>query len=312
MQNNSRRIHIAYNGVEYNSLKSACNELGLNYNVIRRRMINFGLSFEEAINYSNITYRDGIKVTYKGVEYNSIKVACDTLGFNYNIIRSRMLKYSLQFEEAINYSRRDFTHGTKVMYKGVEYSSIKSACKSLGLNYSTIKSRIDKLGSSFEEVVNQSYNSNRTKVVYNGVEYNSIRSACKELGFTYKIITDRMRKHKLSFEDAVNYTSTRCNNNVKRIKVTYNGVEYNSIMSACKELGFNYVTVSSRMKRNDLSFEEAIADLFPTDLKDCFTINNVITAKEGVFNDCTCNKCNIRAILGVDTMRKHVEVCYAE
>ena len=68
------------------------------------------------------------------------------------------------------------------------------------------------------------------------------------------------------------------------------------------------------MKKYELSFEEAV-DLYSVKkdfdtLEDYFTINNTITTKEGIFSDCTCNKCNIRAILGVDTMKKHVEACY--
>lgn len=150
-------------------------------------------------------------------------------------------------------------------------------------------------------------NTNRTPIIYNGVEYKSVRSACIELGLNYSIISNRMWRYSLSFEEAVDYNSR---------KVSYNDVEYKSRESACVELGFSYDTIRYRMRKSGLSSEETI-DFYNAKrdfdiLKKYFAINDTVTSKEGLFIDCTCNKCNIKAILGVDTMRKHIEVCYAE
>lgn len=92
------------------------------------------------------------------------------------------------------------------------------------------------------------------EVEYSGVKYPSLKEFCRECNLDYNLISGRVLSG-WSLEDAIN--KPRIYNN-KAKGFSYNGNEYSSISSFCKEHGLNYQFVRSRLKRG-WSLEDAIS-----------------------------------------------------
>lgn len=147
----------------------------------------------------------------------------------------------------------------KVEYNGVNYSSLRGLCRELDLSYSLIESRI-RSGWSLEDAVNKpkaiskSRKGNGKPFSYKGKEYRSISSFCKENGLIYPTVKHRIESG-WSFEDAISKPKIKGNKNVR---FKYNGKEYRSISSFCKEHDLSYSLVRSRL-RQGWNFEDAIS-----------------------------------------------------
>ena len=244
---------------------------------------------------------NGLKVIYKNKEYKSISSACKSLDLNASTIKSRMNKFGLSFEEAVNYNRSSNSKHT-VSYHGKTYSSVKSACKLLGLTSTTIRNRMAKYNMSFEDAVD-----NYGKFVeYRGTYYRSIKELCDAL----KIDVSRVRsfvRRGLSLEEAVDTVK----NNDNRIKVIeYNGLVYKSLREACTKEGLDYIKTKQTMNRNNDSFKSLVIEKLFEQYKGYYIVENERTpihTKEGIFHICTCKKCGVRSIVRADMMKEHID-----
>lgn len=120
-----------------------------------------------------------------------------------------------------------------VTIDGVEYESILSACKALGISYKTVQSRryINKPES--EQFSNkhlyerQNYNE---PIDVNGKHYKSIYAMCKDLNLDYASTCVRL-KHGMDINTVINKPYRNC---ATSDHITINGVEYTSIYNMAK------------------------------------------------------------------------------
>lgn len=102
---------------------------------------------------------------------------------------------------------------------------------------------------------------------YNGVDYPSITAAADALGIPSHRIPACMKARKCSASEAIKYLMEEADEYARRPvedigakrPCTINGVLYSSQAAACKAYGVRAITVYSRMSREGISFEEALA-----------------------------------------------------
>lgn len=246
---------------------------------------------------------NGLKVEYNGKEYKSITSACKELGLNASTIKSRMNKFNLSFQDAVNYNRVE-SSDKKVHYHNNTYSSVKSACSALGLSDTTIRNRMNKYNMSFEDAVDNFGKS----VEYRGSYYRSIKGLCDSLCIDASRVR-RLLRSGITLEDAID--SVKDNDN--RIKlIEYNGSVYKSLHDACRAEGLDYDNTRHTMLNNNDSFESLVIEKLFEQYKGYYIVENERTpihTKEGIFHICMCKSCGIRSIIRADMMKEHTDNC---
>lgn len=91
--------------VTYRSISAVCAEHCVSARFVRREMLR-GQSLQQALELATRTPPTKIPVLYEGVQFSSIREACQTLGLNYKGVHYRFKK-GLTIEEALT-SQRDF------------------------------------------------------------------------------------------------------------------------------------------------------------------------------------------------------------
>lgn len=104
------------------------------------RLVNSGVDESKAfvlVFYSSrVNYRC-TEVTHKGVTYESITCAIRELGYNYNTVWNYLRK-GYSFSDAIDILDRIRRRKSRLVYRGVQYDSIKKACRDLGVPYNKV------------------------------------------------------------------------------------------------------------------------------------------------------------------------------
>lgn len=104
--NRSTNIVFEYNGEE-RTLKSVCEELGLNYHTIYCRVKRDGVPIDRAIKEKDMTNRNFF--TING-ETKTIRGWCLHYGVEYKSVWYRMKRMGLSLEEALNYKKWSHPH----------------------------------------------------------------------------------------------------------------------------------------------------------------------------------------------------------
>jgi len=166
----------------------------------------------------------------------------------------------------------------EVVANGKTYQSITEFCNAHGLKYPSVAAQLRK-GIPPETIIENHgvlptttrYKAGSRIAIpcsYDGVEYPSITAAADALGLPAHRIPACMKRRKCSASDAIKYLMEEADDeqfNITvdstgpRIPCVVEGVLYPSRSAACKAYGVRYVTVHSRMEREDLSFEDALA-----------------------------------------------------
>ena len=130
----------------------------------------------------------------------------------------------------------------KVKYKGKEYSSIASACASLGIAIISVYRYIQK-GITAEQAIEQILKNKKRNSCTDhlGNEFESIRTMAEFYHIPYNTLYNRL-KRKWSLKRAL--TTPKKEN----MQVTYKGKKYRSTSLACDLLGISPVTVCANYK----------------------------------------------------------------
>lgn len=230
---------FSVNGVEYKSVRDASIKLDKCETTVRQRMkkgwtpeqafeIDMPPSKEEQHKMNNRSF------IVDGVEYYTMKNACDKLNFSYDMIHCRLSKSNWTIDQAFEIDKSKLT---KITINGKEYSSIKNACKILHKNEKTIKNRLAK-----GMTIDQAFDDNITKWYFNsfivdGVDYKTQMNACKELNIPVTSVASR-RSRGWTLDEAyeiipylpVNWKKTINrkigNLTVKQYAYSSNGIDY--------------------------------------------------------------------------------------
>lgn len=199
-----------------------------------------------------------MKVTYNDVEYNNIKIACNSLGISYSTILHRMQK-GLSFNEAVSYNGGN-KNATE--YNGVSYKSLSEACSSNNLDYVKIKNQMKIHNCDMTEAVDRINNPKKySRVTLRGVNYSTVKEACELNNETYGSVLQRMKNYNLSLEDAIfNYR------NFDFYKSRFDGIK-NSSKKCCS---FDGKEFSSRLELAKYIVSEYNVDLSYSYIVTCY------------------------------------------
>ena len=232
---------VTYKGVTYPNLTVLCDELGLNYDIVRKRISRDNMTLEEAIE----TPLKDVSVTYKGVKYPSLLDLCNKLELNYGTVNGRMLKDNMTLEEAIETPLRY----NPVTYKDKVYSNLPNLCDELGLDQALIRNRMSKQNMTLEQAIETPLRDD--SLVYNNITYSSLSELCDKLKLNYNTIYSRISRG-MNLQQAIE-------TNLRDDSITYKGKVYQSLIELCNVLGLNYNTIISRINVAGMTLEEAIS-----------------------------------------------------
>ena len=149
---------------------------------------------------------------------------------------------------------------------GKEYESLLVACEEYNLNYQSERSRmrVNSYTSTFiyKENVGKEKKLNNKRNLYvkhrtNGEEFPSLRKACIKYGIPYTTESHRVKFNKenrtFNFVDRVVVKELPTNKKRRSIKVIglENGITYNSVKEACRELGLSYKKQIRQIKNKE-------------------------------------------------------------
>ena len=164
----------------------------------------------------------------------------------------------------------------QVVVGGKIYNSITEFCDAHGLKYPSVSAQLRK-GVAPEDILANHGNLPTTTryksgskaahpCAYDGVEYPSMMAAADALGIPAHRITTCMKTRQCSASDAIRHLMEdndgevlNTGNQGKREPCVVEGVLYPSKSAACQAYGVRYITIHSRMTREGLTFEEALA-----------------------------------------------------
>ena len=150
---------------------------------------------------------------------------------------------------------------------GNEFNSIKEACKHYKVSYDmekTYKQRYKEL--SHEQIILMLCNMKKSNINILGSKYKSVKEACDILGIDYRYIKVIKTRYKFKTLEAALRAYVRVNiteelktyNDAKGAQsVNIDGVDYDSISSACKDLSISEASVYKQMRKG-ISPEESI------------------------------------------------------
>jgi len=164
---NATSKEIELEGIRYFSLEEAYKAYGISRQAVNLRLKR-GMSLEEAIISRKKMHLGGNskKVMINGVEYKSIKEACQKLGLNYSTVCARKnyvccyknLSHGQIIEDMLEGENKKRKlrgrQGNKININGVGYKSIKEACQKLGLNLSNVyKEKHHSINVEYEDII---------------------------------------------------------------------------------------------------------------------------------------------------------------
>jgi len=289
---------IIINGKRYNSIKEMLSGEQISETLLYNTKIKYNLSTIDAVfkikeirarNNNHYHSNTPKEIVINGITYASIAKALKALSISDGKLRSRMKRYNLNTEKAIESILEERNiYGTNIVDRkgkatvinGKRYNSIKDAAEDCGLNYQTVISYIKLRNMSAEEVINtllkKSENGENTMektkpVIINNKSYKTIREAMLKENITSSKLQEVKQQYNLDTFDAVSkIIADKIKNQKDEIRtfpyhqakeITVNGVTYTSISKALKEVGITQNQCYYRMKRHNLSAEKAIESI---------------------------------------------------
>lgn len=335
------RNTVLYDGKFYKSITELAKDVGISVHTIRSRL-NSGYSVEESIIISDIELKKQSDLSYE--------CKCRHCGLKFLGTLKTAKKHASQHKEDYKNTTIEGAFNNiryiKVEYKGVKYPSLKDFCCELELDYGLVKSRLSN-GWSLEDAVSKQVRRTAHKEFsYNGKEYKSLSSFCRENGLSYNLVRNRLRSG-WSLEDAVSKSRVGRNNDSgnkdsenTNIGFSYNGKEYSSLSSFCRENDLSYHLVRNRLGYG-WSFEDAVSEpkqeynvfydgkfyrsviklakdigISPTTIKsrlksgysleESIVISDIKLKKQSdFFYECKCKHCGLQFLGTLDIAKKH-------
>lgn len=188
----------------------------------------------------------GKKIKYKGIEYSSIKSLCETYKVSYAMVSQR-LKNGFTIEDAIEIPLKKHRNGIPVIYKGVQYQSIRSLAHSKNIPYHVVQMRIKK-GIDIETAIDTPVGELMgNQIEFKGKLYPSFSNLCKTYNISSSIALSRLNMN-WSLEKTLT-TPVRKTKNKFIPELIYNGKKYNSLKELCDDVGADYQNTLNRLHR---------------------------------------------------------------
>ena len=141
-----------------------------------------------------------------------------------------------------------------VVISGQTFPSQAAAAMFYGVDVAVFNLRLNRLGWSPEEAVGLSSRPfNRHIIEVNGTTYKSLKSAAEAVGIDYKLAHDRYKAKKWTYAEALGIDPPP---RVPTRKISFRGVDYESLAAFSEAYGLDPDTVSARLARGE-SLEHA-------------------------------------------------------
>lgn len=297
----TERSSVVYKGTEYPSKASVCREFNISIGKVQHNLSR-GMSFEDAVDrarfperYTSVrrVVKEPVKkYVYKNREFARLKDLAEFIGVSESYLRR--LVHDFGFEKGCSLAE-DFVLSTKkYIYKGKNYNTIAEVSVEIGVSSSYLAA-LARRSDSFEDACRKAEDYVKGSVLeHDGHTFESysdasrfygvgdayiaakVRSGCtfseaceaaKVSASTVKLLRLGSNTQRVSLKASLNGDIAKCNEWLIRVfgksPTTFNGVEYDSVESACTALGnVSLGQVRGRMLHSLLSFQDAVYDLY--------------------------------------------------
>ena len=170
-------------------------------------------------------------ITFDGKTYNSITDLCKAYNINYSTFYKRR-KFGYSIKECLR-QKRDV--GT-VVCNNVDYATIKSFSKAVGISESAVRKRLNQ-GYSPEDIMlaGKKPMSKKCRFVFRNKPYSSYKQLAKVYGIPYSTLRRRLQKG-MSLEDAISKRNHKGTQNT----FEYEGKSYYSYHEFCSINNLSY------------------------------------------------------------------------
>jgi len=201
-------------------------------------------------------------IEIEGRTFPTLTSAATNYGVDESVLRSRIDTLGWTLKQALEIDPRPTDWGPKaVNLEGVDYPTIKEACKAYGISNQKVNLRMKRYGWTLEQAFELEQNDRPPgapkKIKFQGKEYSSRTSLARQYGIDLSKFSRRLQKgwnieQVLSLEDK----PARAAHNA--IEVGFKGKTYPSLKVLAKEFKVGYKLLSARLKKG-WSMEEALS-----------------------------------------------------
>ena len=285
-----KKTKINFKGKNYSSIVEACKMLGLSEKTVGER-IKRGLPYSKVFSKNKILPRNRIKITYKGITYNSYNDAERKLGLPIGIIYKRK-KRGLNNEDLF-FKGRLKNKGTEVNLDGVRYVSIKHAIESLNLkiNQRKVYYRLKHFKWTLKEALGLKEHKykHRKSIRFRNVAYSSVEELAKRFNKDPELTRQRLnknhRKSNYNIAEALSLKLKRGPGHLRKFKL--DGKEFNSFTEICEQYKVDINAARYRLDTLKWTLKESLGltkrkDYFPGKRGIVYLIINKINKKKYV------------------------------
>lgn len=206
-----------------------------------------------------------IRITVNGKTYESVSAFCKEYGLNVYSVLHRLGKGE-SIEDIVGTVQSKPATRIAVQAEGHTFPSVAKFCSYYGLKYVSVLNRI-RQGASGDEILETvtprpARGTEQTqKCVFEGEEYPSLSAAADALGVSVWKVYSAKQNSSLSpeaaLQKAIDMEETELPSQ-GREKCVVAGKEYKTKREAVLAYGATMSTITSRMQRNGVTFEEAL------------------------------------------------------
>lgn len=196
------------------------------------------------------------QVIYKGKAYKSLHLLCEEKGLNVHTILSRVHRYNMTLEKAIDKGAKNREEGGKVKdHTGQEFPSFAAMCREWGIFEPQIVRRKLQRGASLEKALTDGPNSRAIKD-HLGNEFSTTKEMAKAWGVSYQKLLHRLHAG-WSVKDALTKIK-KYSGNFSEVVLEYKGEKFKSIAQIAKRFNLPYCMLKNRILRIGLTVEQAV------------------------------------------------------
>ena len=254
------RYSCTINGVYYKSEYAAVKALGIGIRKLRNYLQSPNHP-EYVSKYRKEEHRDkksiGIPCSVAGIEYQSIRSAAEDLGISLGKMNRRLASYDYPDYACDKIPKKAPLPSKRkhlCIIEGVEYKSIMSASKDLGIPYHEMRYRLTSF--DYPDHVSEKHpkkppssRGRKQPCIIDGIRYKSETEAARALNLYSSVVRCRLRSS--NYPRYVSEHHPKKYRRQKFIPCSVTGVEYKSIILAVKKLGVPLYEMKRRLSSFD-------------------------------------------------------------
>ena len=263
-------------GKTYNNYMEFCEETGIPYSTLINMVYVRGMTVEEARNAYLEAQKNKPVYRYKGKAYPSLRRLCLENGFSYMSIHAQV-RQGVPLEDAIKTHLKRVKEpkkGGPVTYRGKEYSSLAALTKAFHCSYPRVYAALGR-GLTIEEAManergredpaGNSGNYRSQAMICHGKTYPSLTACLQENGIAFATYY-RKKQDLPDMEPSVIVDAILSDPKYRHRKsmlhedLVIRGKRYATQKEAAQKLGISITSITTIMRKYDISFEEAVEE----------------------------------------------------